>query len=115
MGSITTEEDLVQMGRRLKRVQTLKGISDEQMAETLGITLNHYRNRVLKGKSILTSDRLFSLVSEYSISLDYIITGDESRGLFVNSKEEATYSKKQIESFIIAREVLDNFIQNSNE
>ena len=115
MGSITTEEDLVQMGRRLKRVQTLKGISDEQMAETLGITLNHYRNRVLKGKSILTSDRLFSLVSEYSISLDYIISGDESRGLFIDRKEECTCNQKQLESLIIARAVLDNFIEKSYE
>ena len=115
MGKIATEDDLIQIGRRLKRIQTLKGISDEQMSETLGITIDHYRNRVLKGKCLLTSDRLFSLVAEYGFSLDYIISGDESRGLFVNGKEEATYSKKQIGSFIIAREVLDNFIQNSNE
>ena len=115
MGNIATEEDLVQIGRRLKRVQTLRGISDEQMAETLGVTINHYRNRILKGKCLLTSDRLFSLVSEYSISLDYIITGDESRGLFIDHKEEYTCNKKQLESLIIARAGLDNFIEKSYE
>ncbi len=74
--------DPVKFGKRLKELRSLHGLTQEQLAEKLNITLDHLK-RLENGRNGCSIDLLMSISETLSVSSDYLLFGktnhDEER------------------------------------
>lgn len=66
--------DLIETGKRIKQIRKNEKLTQEQMAERLCISLEHY-GKLESGKRGCSIDVLVSIATEFNASLDYLILG----------------------------------------
>lgn len=112
MGYIFTEDELAQIGARLKRAQLALQLSDEEMAEILGVGTDHYKYRIIKGQTLLQAERWIILINELGISIDYLLTGNDSKGIFVNEIDNEAAKATLKEQLILLNERIGATIES---
>ena len=65
----------VEMGKRLKEKRKALGLTQEQLAEKLNISIKHYGG-VERGIAGLSIENLIELSNILGVSLDYLIKGE---------------------------------------
>ena len=83
------------IGRRLRRVRLMLGIKVKDMAESLDLTVGHYR-KLERGEHAINLSLLILLHGKYGIDLNYLITGrateeDLARDLVCGNPEEVFF------------------------
>jgi transcriptional regulator with XRE-family HTH domain len=68
--------DFKESGKRIKQIRKAEGLTQEQMAERLCLSLEHY-GKFESGKRACSIDVLVSIATEFDVSLDYLILGKE--------------------------------------
>lgn len=66
------------VGRRLKSLREAMDLSPSEMADTLGIERTYW-TRYEKGRQGLSDSVAALLVLRFSVTLDYLIMGDDSK------------------------------------
>jgi len=76
-------------GNRIKELRRRKGITQETLAERLGIS-REFLGRVENGKSGASVDLLVTLSFIFNVSLDYLVLGrEQSISFSENEKKKA--------------------------
>ena len=70
--------DVIETGRRIHALRQERGLTQEELANTLGITDRHIRG-IESGKRNASIDLLVALANLFSVSLDYLILGKPTR------------------------------------
>lgn len=84
-----------EIGRRLRKVRLMLGIKVKDMAESLDLTVGHYR-KLERGEHAINLSLLIVLHGKYGIDLNYLITGrareeDLARDLVCGNPEEVFF------------------------
>ena len=77
---MTEEQKLinVQIGKRLQTVRENMGYTQEAFAEVLRVDAGHYQ-KLERGLSGLSTDKLLTLYERYRIDPTYLITGEKNQ------------------------------------
>ena len=78
------------MGKRIKKVRKKHDMTQEQLAELLGISSDQISNIEL-GKSACKTDHIFLLTQIFDISADYLFSGGRKEILPEITEEQITY------------------------
>lgn len=83
------------IGRRLRGVRQMLGVRGKEMADSLGLTVGHYR-KLERGEHAISLPLLIMLNAQYGIDLNYLITGksreeDLARDLAGGNPEEVFF------------------------
>ena len=68
----------IEFGARLKKSRESKKMTQEQLAEALGLASKQHISRMERGKSGCSIDLIAEIAQVLEISLDYLILGDKS-------------------------------------
>ncbi len=71
-----SEIDMLGIGERLRALRKSLRLTQDQMAERLGISKTHY-GLAERGKSCLSLPLYLSIHNEFGITLDYLLAGEE--------------------------------------
>lgn len=69
--------DLRQIGRRIREKRTLAGITQEQLAEKMDVSIQMISN-LERGVKAIRIDNLVKLSRILGVTADYILTGEET-------------------------------------
>ena len=69
--------DVIETGKRIHALRQERGLTQEELANTLGITDRHIRG-IESGKRNASIDLLVALANLFSVSLDYLILGKQT-------------------------------------
>ncbi len=76
---------------KIFEIRRKKGISQEKMAQMLGISLNSFR-KLERGGTILVNDRLWEIAKALEVSLEELMLEDDfSSGMSLADKERQEY------------------------
>ena len=64
----------MEFGQRIKELRTLKGLTQEELAEEVSVSYEHM-NKVERGKHGCSLDLLLELSAFFEVSTDYLLTG----------------------------------------
>ena len=64
----------MEFGQRIKELRTLKGLTQEELAEEVSISYEHM-NKVERGKHGCSLDLLLEFSAFFEVSTDYLLTG----------------------------------------
>lgn len=83
------------VGRRLRKIRKMLGVSSEEMAETLELSPGHFQ-KLERGDHAFSLERLKALQEVYGIDLNYLIAGrskeeDIARELVCGTPKETFY------------------------
>lgn len=70
-----------ELGNRIRASRRIRGISQEEVAEALGITVSRLRDFEY-GRRVMTVDLLVRLAQVLDVSTDFLTTGRQSGSLF---------------------------------
>lgn len=70
-----THEELLLFGERLRNRRIAVGITQESVAEQVGITLRWYQ-RIERGENNISVETLLALSRVLSVSIDYLMFGE---------------------------------------
>lgn len=68
--------DLVESGKRIRKLRKQNGLTQEQLADLLGVALNTI-SRIEVGSRGISIDLAIELVVHFDTTLDYIFMGRE--------------------------------------
>ena len=74
----------IQVGNRLQIARKNIGYTQEAFAETLGVTVEHYR-KLESGVHALNPEKMLLLYKVYKIDLTYLITGEKNASFDLKS------------------------------
>ena len=74
-----THDELLLFGERLRKRRIALGVTQESVADQVGITLRWYQ-RIERGENTVSIDTLLALSRVLSVSIDYLVFGE-----FVNN------------------------------
>ena len=97
--------DLTLMGKRIASARKLSGMTQEQLANKLGIGVKHL-SEIERGLSGIAVGTLTTLVKTLNVSSDYILFGEDANYNPLNSKLE----KLQPYQRMYLEEMIDVFI-----
>ena len=80
--------DLVEFGQRIRKLRKMKDLSQEGLAEKLGVSHEHL-NRIEKGKSGPSLDLIIELSCYFDVSIDYLVTGRDFRSMMAVKRLKA--------------------------
>ena len=83
--------DLVAFGERLKALRKGRKLSQEKVADELGVSTIHYKH-IENGQVGCSIDLLLILSEKYDVTTDYLLTGTN-----MEKKDEIEQLKKAIE------------------
>ena len=66
--------DAREIGQRIKKLRKERGISQEQLAAMLGVTVN-YMSRIEPGLRRASLDLLVDIAVLFDVTLDYLVMG----------------------------------------
>ncbi len=66
--------DLLEIGNRIRKWRSLKGYTQEQVAELMDVSVQMYSN-LERGRKAIRIENLVSLCRVMDVSIDYILTG----------------------------------------
>ena len=69
------EEQIIQIGERLRGLRDVLDITAEEMANLCGISVDHYL-KMESGESELSVANLQKIAKEYGVSLDVLMFGE---------------------------------------
>ena len=72
------DEQILQIGERLRGLRDVLEISPEEIADTCGITVEHYM-KMESGESELSVANLQKIAQKYGVSLDVLMFGEEPK------------------------------------
>ena len=75
-----THDELLLFGERLRKRRLDLGVTQESVAEQVGITLRWYQ-RIERGENTVSVDTLLALSRVLSVSLDYLMFGSFTNSL----------------------------------
>lgn len=78
------------IGTNIKRIRTRQGITQEQMAETMGITKNYY-GQFERGEKVQSLGRLFEICRILSAPIESLFEGSYSLTEFINAPSSDDY------------------------
>ncbi len=107
-----TEQQNKEMGIRLAKLRRSSGMTQENLAEILGVTTKHV-SHVERGKAALSLRHLVKLSNMYNCSLDYLIMGkphDQAIAKLPKSIFEIIYSGDEQDIDVLIR-YLDIFCE----
>lgn len=78
------------MGKRIKKIRKKHSMTQEQLAELLGISSDQISNIEL-GKSACKTDHIFLLTQIFDISADYLFRGRKREKIPEITDEQITY------------------------
>ena len=105
------DEQLIQIGERLRGLRDVLDISAEEMATLCGITVENYL-AMEKGESELSVANLQKIAKQYGVSLDVLMFGEEpkmSRGHGMSVERRSAYNYESLASGFRGRKA-DPFI-----
>lgn len=92
--------DLVESGKRIKNLRKEKGLSQNALAETLGIHVKTV-SKAERGIIGLSVDNLIQISSYFNVSLDYLILGQNKElNIFDRIALQPEEKRKRIERII---------------
>lgn len=92
--------DLVESGKRIKKLRKEKGLSQNALAETLGIHVKTV-SKAERGIIGLSVDNLIQISSYFNVSLDYLILGQNKElNIFDRIALQPEDKRKRIERII---------------
>ena len=92
--------DLVESGKRIKNLRKEKGLSQNALAETLGINVKTV-SKAERGIIGLSVDNLIQISSYFNVSLDYLILGQNKElNIFDRIALQPEEKRKRIERII---------------
>ena len=68
--------DQILCGKRIRELRIMKGITQEQLAEVLGLGVDHI-GRIEIGRRGCSIDLLIELSNYFDVSLDYLVLGKD--------------------------------------
>lgn len=88
------------VGRRLRKIRKMLGISSEEMAEALELSTGHFQ-KLERGEHAFGLMRMNTLHEKYGIDLNYLITGskreeDIAKDIVCGTPEERFYFMHQL-------------------
>lgn len=91
-------------GHRMKMVQKTLGLSAREMASAMGYTSKSNYYRVCRGETRITEERLYCLRDTYGVNLDYLLYGDDSKGVILKRNwtelEGKEYSDESLRQYL---------------
>lgn len=99
-----------EMGKRLRKCRLNSGLTQENMAEFLDISIKHY-SEVERGITGLSVSKLIQLSDFFHVSLDYLIKGEESNKNFLPPLFTELYDSCPEEKKFYLMELLQNLSQ----
>lgn len=78
------------MGKRIKKVRKKHNMTQEQLADILGISSDQISNIEL-GKSACKTDHIFLLTQIFDVSADYLLKGRRKEPIPEVTDEQITY------------------------
>lgn len=77
--------DHKEVGLRIKNLRNQRGVTQEQLAEQLNITIN-FLYRVESGHRAASLDLLAEIAHYFGTTLDYLVLGNEQSSAFLKEK-----------------------------
>lgn len=68
--------DQREFGKRLKKLRTMRGLTQEKLAEELNVSWDHI-SRVERGCRSCSVDLMIAIAGYFGVSTDYLLTGKE--------------------------------------
>ncbi len=79
---------------KIFEIRRKKGISQEKMAQVLGISLNSFR-KIERGGTVLVNSRLWDIANALGVSLEELLLDEDfSSGMSLADKERQEYLKQ---------------------
>lgn len=75
-----THDELLLFGERLRKRRIAFGVTQESVADQVGITLRWYQ-RIERGENTVSIDTLLALSRVLSVSIDYLMFGELANSL----------------------------------
>lgn len=75
-----THDELLLFGERLRKRRIALGVTQESVADQVGITLRWYQ-RIERGENTVSIDTLLALSRVLSVSIDYLMFGELANSL----------------------------------
>ncbi len=69
-----TDEDIVDIGYRIREARKKAGMSQRELAEYFAISRDHMC-RIEKGKRVCKTEFLFEIAQLFGVSVDYLLFG----------------------------------------
>ena len=105
MNEVTGEK----IGKRIKQARINRGLTQEEMAEILDLSVTHYQN-IEYGKYNIGHKHLAKICNLFNLSADYILFDKETTQMNFDVFYEKLFPEERIELLIkIIRE--DNYIE----
>jgi len=82
-----------ELGRRLRLIRNVKGLSQENMAEGLGITQSAYA-QIETGRTDINISRLESIAKIFQLSVAEILTFGDNSELNIANEPAAVYQRR---------------------
>ena len=79
--------DAVAMGQRIRRLRLMKGMTQERLAERLGLSVS-FVGHMERGSRLASLETLIGLSEELGVSADFLLRGDE--GLYLTRDQMET-------------------------
>ncbi len=69
-----------EFGNRIRELRKLKGMTQEELAEELNISFEHF-NKIERGRNGCSIDLVIELSVYFDVSTDYLLTGRDYCGM----------------------------------
>ena len=90
-------------GERIKNIRLELRLSQDKFGEGLGIT-KQYVSNIENGIALLSNEKLTSLLVNYNVNINYILTGKGEVFLGSNKKEEDKLENKILQVVLKMKE-----------
>jgi transcriptional regulator with XRE-family HTH domain len=106
------------LGEKIKRLRKAKGLSQQEMANILGVHSKHI-SRYENNSSNPSLDVLLKLRDLFRVSLDYLVTDEDSQDFYYKDKElekyfEAVDKLNEEDKHVIKKVIESILIKNKN-
>lgn len=85
--------DAKEFGKRLQEQRKGAGMTQDMVAETLGLSSKHYVSKIERGELNCSIDLLVQLTSLYNVSTDYLLMGKDVQHQFLKENLESVISQ----------------------
>ncbi|MBQ0064365.1 MAG: hypothetical protein KBT48_01280 [Firmicutes bacterium] len=96
-----TKDYRKQVGKRIRIVQHLCDQVDQNMADSLGLSIQQYR-KLISGMHEIGVDKLYFIIETLKPDMNYVFYGDHSNGFFFDKKITEEKDVKRIIKEVVA-------------
>ncbi len=107
MERMLSDEEVMEIGRKLKNLREKLGLTQQEFADRLFWDVSSYQ-KIESGKTLMTLDKAVQLHKDYKVDLNYFAAGDSFDSdeillqvLVNSSKEESTKSFIRLLEYIL--------------